>query len=372
MSEPKRKILFATSNGTGLGHLNRSMAIARRLPDEIEPVFFTLSQAAPVVAASGFRVEYFPSYRRPASGSDWQWNLRLRRRLEVLLEDEHPDLVVFDGVHPYRALTHVLSARDAPASVWCRRPLWRRGSSKAPLRRTGAFDAVLEPGELAADLDRGPTAERRDEVIAVDPIVFCDEDELLARDEAAEELGLDPERTTALVNLGQGGATGAAVARVLRALTADADLQVAALRSSIGPGLARAGRGDAARRHLPDEPLLPGLRSRGRGGWIQRLPRADRLLAADPVRADAAQHRRSGGAGPLGGRRRGCPGDRGARRRAARGGARGADRSAGRGRRSGPPASPRTSETARSPRRAPSPGSRPARSRSRRSAARAP
>ena len=238
MSESKRKILFATSNGTGLGHLNRSMAIARRLPDEIEPVFFTLSQAAPVVAASGFRVEYFPSYRRPASGSDWQWNLRLRRRLEVLLEDEHPDLVVFDGVHPYRALTHVLSARDAPASVWCRRPLWRRGSSKAPLRRTGAFDAVLEPGELAADLDRGPTAERRDEVIAVDPIVFCDEDELLARDEAAEELGLDPQRTTALVNLGQGGETGAAVARVLRALTADADLQVAALRSSIGPGLA--------------------------------------------------------------------------------------------------------------------------------------
>lgn len=237
MSEPRRKILFATSNGTGLGHLNRSMAIARRLPDGIEPVFFTLSQAAPVVAASGFRVEYFPSYRRPASGSDWQWNLRLRRRLEELLEEEGPDLVVFDGVHPYRALTHVLSARGAPASVWCRRPLWRAGSAKAPLRRTGAFDAVLEPGELAAERDKGPTADRREEVIAVDPIVFCDEDELLGREAAAEELGLDPKRTTALVNLGQGAATAGAVARVLRALAAEPDLQVAALRSSIGPGL---------------------------------------------------------------------------------------------------------------------------------------
>lgn len=236
MSDEK-KILFATSNGTGLGHLNRAMAIARRLPQGYEPVLFTLSQAAPVVARSGFRVEYHPSYRRPASGSDWQWNLRLRRRLERLLEVEEPDLVVFDGVHPYRALTHVLSARGAPPSVWCRRPMWRAGSSRAPLKRSGAFDAVLEPGELAAEADAGPTVERREEVIAVDPIVYLDEDELLDRERAASELGLDPERPTALVNLGQGGATDRAVVRVLAMLAAEDGLQVAALESSIGSGL---------------------------------------------------------------------------------------------------------------------------------------
>ena len=231
------KILFATSNGTGLGHLNRAMAMARRLPEDIETVLFTLSQAVPAVAAAGFRVEYFPSYRRPASGSDWQWNLRLRRRLEQLLADERPDLVVFDGVHPYRALTHVLSASGAPRSVWCRRPLWRADTPAAPLRRTGAFDAVLEPGELAESLDEGPTVGRRKEAFRIDPIVYLDEDELLARDRAARELGLDPERTTALVNLGQGGATDVAVRRVLERLAGEPDLQVAALQSSIGRGL---------------------------------------------------------------------------------------------------------------------------------------
>ena len=56
------KILFATSNGTGLGHLNRAMSIARRLPSEIEPVLFTLSQAVPAVVKAGFRVDYHPSY----------------------------------------------------------------------------------------------------------------------------------------------------------------------------------------------------------------------------------------------------------------------------------------------------------------------
>ena len=37
----RERILFVSSNGTGLGHLTRSMAIARRL-EGMEPLFFTL------------------------------------------------------------------------------------------------------------------------------------------------------------------------------------------------------------------------------------------------------------------------------------------------------------------------------------------
>ena len=231
------RVLFATSNGTGLGHLNRAMAIARRLPADFETSIFTLSQAAPVVAAQGFDVEYFASYRRPAAGTDRAWNLRLRAMLEQLLDESRPDLVVFDGVHPYRALTHVLSRRGAPPSVWCRRPLWRAGSAEAPLHRAGAFDAVLEPGELAGGADRGPTVAVRSQAVRVDPIVYLDHDELLDREAAAAELGLDPSRRTALVSLGQGGEVDRAVARSLAALAAQPDLQVAALQSSIAAGL---------------------------------------------------------------------------------------------------------------------------------------
>lgn len=232
-----KRVLFATSNGTGLGHLNRAMAIARRLPAGWESSVFTLSQAAPVVARQGFDVDYLASYRRPASGTDRAWNLRLRAMLERVLDERQPDVVVFDGVHPYRALTHVLSARGAPRSLWCRRPMWREGSSLAPLRRAGAFDAVLEPGELAAADDRGPTVGLRSDAVRVDPIVFLDRSELLDRRTAARELGLDPDRRTALVSLGQGGEVDAAVARTLRALAAEPGLQLAALRSSIATGL---------------------------------------------------------------------------------------------------------------------------------------
>lgn len=231
------RVTFATSNGTGLGHLNRAMAIARRLPPGFEASMFTLSQAAPVVAAQGFEVDYLASYRRPASGTDRAWNLRLRAMLEQLLDERRPDLIVFDGVHPYRALTHVLSSRGAPPSIWCRRPLWREGSAEAPLRRAGSFDAVLEPGELAATADRGPTVAVRAEAVRVDPIVYLDRGELLDRSAAAAGLGLDPGRRTVLVSLGQGGEVDQAVSRTLAALASEPDLQVAALQSSIASGL---------------------------------------------------------------------------------------------------------------------------------------
>src|SRR5690606_6765409 len=68
------RVLFISSNGTGLGHLTRSMAIARRLDAELEPLFVSLSAAAPVVEQQGFEVEYVASHATPTAGSDWRWS----------------------------------------------------------------------------------------------------------------------------------------------------------------------------------------------------------------------------------------------------------------------------------------------------------
>ncbi len=154
------RILFTTSNGTGLGHLTRSMAIARRLADRAEPLFLTLSAAAPVVERMGFPVEFVPAYGTPVSGNDYRWSRRLRARLRAAIAEAEPAVIVFDGTHPYEALLGALPA--GATAVWCRRPLWKRGSSRVPLGRAGAFDAVLEPGELAAAEDAGPTVALRD------------------------------------------------------------------------------------------------------------------------------------------------------------------------------------------------------------------
>jgi UDP:flavonoid glycosyltransferase YjiC (YdhE family) len=233
------RILFVTSNGTGLGHLTRGMAIARRFGERLDPAFLTLSAAAPVVDRMGFPVDYFPSHSAAAAESARRWDRRLRRRLELLLGELQPSLLVFDGAHPYDALVATLRAHRGAQmrTIWCRRPMWRQGLGAEAIYWSAEFDHVLEPGELAESEDRGLTVERRPEAERLRPIVFLDPTELLSREDACAELGLDADRPHALVALGQGPELDAAVARSLERLAADPEVQVAALESSLSPRL---------------------------------------------------------------------------------------------------------------------------------------
>jgi UDP:flavonoid glycosyltransferase YjiC (YdhE family) len=234
MSAAAKRILFITSNGTGLGHLTRSMAVARRLPDGLEPMVLTLSAAAPVVRDQGFPVEYVASHSTPGTGSSWRWSRRLRGRLRAVLREADPAAFVFDGVHPYEALLGAMGSAPRAHRVWCRRPMWLPGSNLGALERERFFDEVLEPGELAAEEDCGPTVARRETAHRVGPIVFCDPQELAPREEAERELGLEPGRVNVLVALGQGAEVDAATRRCLEALHGREDVQVAALSSAIG------------------------------------------------------------------------------------------------------------------------------------------
>ncbi len=227
------RILFLSSNGTGLGHLTRSMAIARRLDDSLEPLFFTLSGAAPVVAQQGFPVEFAASYATPTAGSDWRWSRRLRGRLRAVMREADPSVLVFDGAHPYQALIDAMPSVPNAHRVWCRRPMWKPGSNFGALERTRFFDKVLEPGEFAASEDRGATVALRDRAHCVDPVVFCDDPELLERHVAERELGIEPGGVNVLVQLGQGAEVRAASERCLRHLSSRDGVQVAALRSHL-------------------------------------------------------------------------------------------------------------------------------------------
>ena len=148
-------------------------------------------------------------------------------------------MLVFDGPHPYDGLVAFLrgASRGGLRTVWLRRPMWRPGVGAEGIYWSREFDLIVEPGELAASADRGLTAERRDEVTPVPPIVYLDPGELLSRDQAERELGLEPGRVNALVALGQGVELDETVARSLATLAADPGIQVAALESSLSPKL---------------------------------------------------------------------------------------------------------------------------------------
>jgi UDP:flavonoid glycosyltransferase YjiC (YdhE family) len=199
-------VLFVSSNGTGMGHLARLTAMARRGGSGVRPQFLSMSRAVPVVEAEGFRWEYVPS-RDDLGIGPRRWNRQFERRLTRVLLRDRPAAVVFDGTFPYDGLLGAISAARAARvdvrSVWSRRGMWRPGGDGGQLARSGRFDLVVAPGELAESADRGATAGRTD-AVAVGPITLLDVDELLPRAEAAAALGVDPDRPTALLTLGAG------------------------------------------------------------------------------------------------------------------------------------------------------------------------
>lgn len=200
-SRPPRA-LFVASNGVGLGHVTRLLAIANRAGGRFEPVFATHAQTVPQILSFGYAVEYLPSLSD--TGADpAAWDRWLRLELERLIYFYDVDALVFDGNNPTPGLVRAALSQPPCRLVWVRRGM--NGPVASPhLGNARYFDLILEPGEIAQERDTGATAARRHEVVQVDPVTLLDADHLLDRKAAAEALGLDPARPAVLVQLGAG------------------------------------------------------------------------------------------------------------------------------------------------------------------------
>jgi UDP:flavonoid glycosyltransferase YjiC (YdhE family) len=200
---PTRRVLFFSSNGVGMGHLTRLLAIARRCSGRIEPVFLSMSQAAAVVEEFGYLVE-FTAYHSYLDLDVERWNAALRAQLKEAIAFYDARAVIFDGNTPYRGLIDARLDHPAVPFIWCRRGMWRPGAGRTSIERSRHFDAIIEPREIAENYDRGLTGYSRERVFAVEPILLHEPSELYDRDAARAKLGLDRDRPALLVQLGSG------------------------------------------------------------------------------------------------------------------------------------------------------------------------
>lgn len=194
-------VLFVTSNGAGLGHVTRLLAIAEHLPLDYRYQLLTLSKAYEQVRAPGLTVHYFPSsdatQERPQ-----RWNRIFREHFRQLVEQHRPRTVVFDGTWVYSGITEVCRAMDIPL-IWVQRGLWKEEIDKKTNQRHDVIrvaDEVIIPGDYAGheEVNAGGSVVPH----YVGPIVRTARSELLPRAEACHELGLDPAGKYALVNVG--------------------------------------------------------------------------------------------------------------------------------------------------------------------------
>lgn len=216
-----------------MGHLSRQISVALALHGTAERVFFSLSRAVPVINTCGFRGEYCPSRERGWMPSV-RWQEYLRERLRAFVAETGVDTIVFDGVVPYNGLLRARAELPDVRFAWMRRGFWQPGVSTSPLRSASIFDLVLEPGDIAADGDHGPTAGLLD-AVRIPPIALTEHVPPLPRADAAAALGLNPDRPTALVTLSSGALNDVAKPRqaAVNAILENPEWQVAVTRSAL-------------------------------------------------------------------------------------------------------------------------------------------
>ena len=198
----RHRVLFVTSNGIGMGHLSRTLAIASRCDQTIEPVVVTMSQAMRVVKNYGMLCHFIPHHGYLKWPND-KWNHFLRHELDELIAFHQAEALLFDGNVPYGGLIGALQDNPSCFGLWCRRAMWRPGgAAESNIERERFFHAVIEPGEISASYDAGLTTKYRARTRFVPPIRLLDSSELLDREEARARLGLDQHRLTALIQLG--------------------------------------------------------------------------------------------------------------------------------------------------------------------------
>lgn len=198
---PVPRILFFNVNGSGMGHLNRCLAYARRMKGRAQPFFFSLASAMEIIEEMDFEGDYFVSHYWSESSS-FAWNSELAVRFGLLLERVRPDAVVFDGTWPFQGFLAACEAYGSPALVWSNRGLLKEGTTSVPVDEN-LFDLVIQPGELGADRLVSALAGGGKKV-QVPPICLLEPEELLSRDQARQALGLPVDGRFVLFSLGPG------------------------------------------------------------------------------------------------------------------------------------------------------------------------
>lgn len=198
----RMRVLFITSNGAGMGHLTRCIAIARAGRSHFDSAIVTLSTSAAVVG--NFDIPYLRFDSPNKSGLEPRdWNTRFELFLTEIMRSHRPSLIVFDGPWIYNGLVSAAEKSELEI-VWLRRGLWKSDAFSSEIDRFSAISkAVITPADIGDSLDGGPLSTRED-FESVPAITLNEETELLDSKTAKRRLGLLDERAYVLIQLGAG------------------------------------------------------------------------------------------------------------------------------------------------------------------------
>ena len=102
-SSRRECVVFFPTNGVGLGHFTRTLAVARRLKKadpELEIVFFTTMPALHILKNEGFPAYHIPGRKMFENMESSVWNSVADDLLTSIFSIHRPKAFVFDGSYP--------------------------------------------------------------------------------------------------------------------------------------------------------------------------------------------------------------------------------------------------------------------------------
>ncbi|WLR61303.1 glycosyltransferase [Guptibacillus hwajinpoensis] len=197
-------ILFVPTNGAGLGHLTRLLAIARRVK-RIDPskkiIFHTTSSAMHLILQEGFLGYHLPSKMLfPKEMSAKQWNAMLRDHLETVISIHQPETIVFDGAFPYAGLVASMRKKDGLRKIWVKRGQHKEGKAELVESKEAEFDEVYVPGEAGGENNMRKEGMKT----YCEPVLYLDREELKDRESVRRQWNIPEGMKMVYVQLGAG------------------------------------------------------------------------------------------------------------------------------------------------------------------------
>lgn len=233
----EKTYLFLPINGAGLGHLSRSLSVAKNLKErqpDAKIIFLTTSVGVHLVVRNGFICHHVPPFKLAGNElSHLRWNRLFYDFVLSTMRAYRVGTLVFDGSIPYLGLQRILRSCKGVRTFWIRRGLYKaplNGSRLYKFKRL--FSRVIVPGEFSLETGQSPVVAENEYLIA--PVVGLNRQNIFSVEEACRRLRLDPLRPRAYVQLGAGNINDIyeLQERVVRLLRAQG-IQVAVGRSPI-------------------------------------------------------------------------------------------------------------------------------------------
>ncbi len=204
-SSRRECVVFFPTNGVGLGHFTRTLAVARKMkkakPD-LEIVFFTTMPALHILKNEGFPAYHVPGRKMFEDMGSNVWNSIADDLLTSVFSIHRPKAFIFDGSYPYRGMLNAIKDQGNMWKVWIKRGSLKKENVSIPLDSFGHFDSIVRPGDIVEeeDLDVVP----KSVVVDTDPVILLDTEELLPREYLRRRLGIPDQDLVAYLQLGAG------------------------------------------------------------------------------------------------------------------------------------------------------------------------